>query len=665
MSSETVLTGVTRSRLLDELLGSTGNDGVKRWAVLLLDPVTTRVFSSAAGIADLLDYGVSLVDDVLKQREPLTTLSGVYFVAPTPEAVARIIEDFGTSRKPLYRDAYLFFSSPLPPELLQRLRGCPGLLARLRTIKEVNLEYLVLNRRTFSTAQDGALRTFFGAGAELAPAYAYEISVAATRLASLFASLKEMPAIRFRAAIPPGDDFPPGLEIRLLVAQRVALELHERLLILQHAGLVPEADTCELVITDRGADPVAPIIHEWTYEAMAHDLLGPDLGSNNVFSYEAETQGGKTERKEHVLDDRDALFSELRFTHFAEATTRISQLLDEFRQKNKAASFKGEGGADLKSMGRLVRALPQYREQLSKLGAHVELATRLTASVDASRLTEFGKLEQDLVYGDATSKEVIALLSQSGSIPPAEKVRLLMCYSATHLEKMDPVREQQWQKVAGLRPADLAVVTNLEYLGVPVYKRSKGMVSLGFGRKRHRAIRKDREGSEDDQQYALSRFVPLLHELVEDAAANRLSTDEYPWVQPPSSPGSSRAPSSAEATPKSMMGGVASARTLRTTGNWARSKPSGNLDRTESGNMSVQSGVGGGPNRRIFVFVVGGTTYSEVRAVHRLSKKLNRDVFLGSTGIETPVQFLDDLASLANPTPQAALEIETPLRQQY
>lgn len=63
--------------------------------------------------------------------------------------------------------------------------------------------------------------------------------------------------------------------------------------------------------------------------------------------------------------------------------------------------------------------------------------------------------------------------------------------------------------------------------------------------------------------------------------------------------------------------------------------------------------------------MVGGTTYSEVRAVHRLSKKLNRDVFLGSTGIETPVQFLDDLASLANPTPQAALEIETPLRQQY
>ena len=42
-----------------------------------------------------------------------------------------------------------------------------------------------------------------------------------------------------------------------------------------------------------------------------------------------------------------------------------------------------------------------------------------------------------------------------------------MCYSATHLEKLDPTREQQWQKVARLTPEDMAMVTNLEYLGVP------------------------------------------------------------------------------------------------------------------------------------------------------------------------------------------------------
>mgnify|MGYP002395349183 CR=1 FL=1 len=58
------------------------------------------------------------------------------------------------------------------------------------------------------------------------------------------------------------------------------------------------------------------------------------------------------------------------------------------------------------------------------------------------------------------------------------QVRLLMCYSATHLEKLDATRQQQWQKVARLNGEDMACVTNLEYLGVP----GEGQ---GVGGKRH------------------------------------------------------------------------------------------------------------------------------------------------------------------------------------
>lgn len=58
------------------------------------------------------------------------------------------------------------------------------------------------------------------------------------------------------------------------------------------------------VLTCRGFDAVAPVIHEWTYEAMAYDLLGLE---GNVFQYTAETAGGKAEQKEHLLDERDDL----------------------------------------------------------------------------------------------------------------------------------------------------------------------------------------------------------------------------------------------------------------------------------------------------------------------------------------------------------------------
>lgn len=137
----------------------------------------------------------------------------------------------------------------------------------------MNLEYLLVDSRTFVTAEEGALRTFFGAAVDSSTSYRAEIEVMTARLASVFATLREMPAIRFRAATPPGEEFPPGLESRLLVAQRIAVELNERLAGLQRQGLLPERETCELVLTDRGFDTVAPVIHEWTYEAMALDLL--------------------------------------------------------------------------------------------------------------------------------------------------------------------------------------------------------------------------------------------------------------------------------------------------------------------------------------------------------------------------------------------------------
>ena len=48
-------------------------------------------------------------------------------------------------------------------------------------------------------------------------------------------------------------------------------------------------DSCDLLIIDRPFDLVSTVMHEWSYEAMATDVLGMQ---NNVFQYEADTQSG-------------------------------------------------------------------------------------------------------------------------------------------------------------------------------------------------------------------------------------------------------------------------------------------------------------------------------------------------------------------------------------
>jgi syntaxin-binding protein 1 len=61
--------------------------------------------------------------------------------------------------------------------------------------------------------------------------------------------------------------------------------------------------------------------------------------------------------------------------------------------------------------------------------------------------------------------------------------------------------------------------------------------------------------------------------------------------------------------------------------------------------------------RRVFAFVVGGLTYSEVRAAHRLSSRLGREIIVGGTSIESPASFMQQVFELGS-TEHSALEIE-------
>lgn len=679
------------------MLGSVNQEtGPNQWSVLALDRVTTTIMSNIAGISDILDYGISLVEDVNVRREPLPHLNVIYFITPSDTSITAMLKDW-TSKdakkrgKPPYRSAFIFFSSPLSASQLAAIKTCTPLVESLRGLREVNLEYCMIDKRTFTLCEEEALPALFANGVEGGEDCRHAISLLATRLATMFATMKECPSIRYRAALPPGDEYPPGLESRLLASQRLALELYDRLSSLQRAGLVPERETCDLIVTDRGFDPVAPIIHEWTYEAMAHDLLEGTacLESPNIFVHEVQTQGGKSEQREHPLDEKDKLFTELRHLHFAGASLRISQLLDEFRTRNDmvprggAGNSGGGGGQEevtLKSMSKVIQALPQYREQLTALNTHVELASKLNAAIDARDLVELGKLEQDLVYGDATSKEVVAFLTAHPNLPPTDKVRLLLCYSATHREKLDPTRESQWMKVAGLTPSDMAIIAHLEFLGVPVHKRTKGTVGVSFvgSRRRKRGLRKDREPDESEQQYSLSRFVPLLQEVLEDAVSGKLSQDEYPYVRPPTSPlahhsiGTASNSNSTNSTPKAAAGGntpshalqgsggsnnfgaaptttaaLTVGQSVRTTGSWI--KKLGGSGGSASFSDSAATAMPRG--RRLFAFVLGGMTYSEMRVAHRLSTKLGRDVVLGGTGVETPALFLRHSYQLGSESP--------------
>ena len=61
-----------------------------------------------------------------------------------------------------------------------------------------------------------------------------------------------------------------------------------------------------MIIIDRGYDPVAPIIHELTYQAMVNDLLEMD---GDVIRYTTTNDQGQEQLKEVILGKSNMVFS--------------------------------------------------------------------------------------------------------------------------------------------------------------------------------------------------------------------------------------------------------------------------------------------------------------------------------------------------------------------
>ncbi|EYU30559.1 hypothetical protein MIMGU_mgv1a002638mg [Erythranthe guttata] len=625
---------VSRDRLLYEMLQTPkSGDSRSSWKVLIMDKVTLKVMSNSCKMSDITDQGVSLVEDLYRRRQPLTSMDAIYFIQPSKENVVLFLSDM-SGREPLYRKAYVYFSAPISKDLIARIKRDTSVLPRIGALREMNLEYVTIDNQGFITDHERALEELFGDDAENSRKSDACLNVMATRIATVFASLKEFPFVRYRAVNLDGDTM---TTVRDLVPTKLAAAVWNCITTYKSSvPNFPQTETCELLIVDRSVDQIAPIIHEWTYDAMCHDLLNLD---GNKYVYEVPRKsGGPPEKKEVLLEDHDPIWLELRHTHIAEASERLHDKMTNFVSKNKAAQLQQRNGSELSThdLQKMVQALPQYSEQMEKLSIHVEIAGKLNKIIRDMDLRELGQLEQDLVFGDAGTKEVMNFLRTKQDVMNENKLRLMMIYASIFPENFEDDKASQLMQLAKLPHADTKAVKNMKLIaGSDTGKTSKGAFSLKFdsAKSKHK-LRKDRSGEE--KTWALFRFYPMIEELIEKLSKGELPKDEYQCMNnpSPSSNGNQMNNSGGSHGPHSMRS--------RRTATWAKSGSSD--DGYSSDSVSRNSKKMG---QRIFVFIIGGATRSELRVCHKLTAKLGREVVLGTTSIDDPPQYITKLKLLS------------------
>eukprot|EP00004_Rigifila_ramosa_P016686 TRINITY_DN3983_c1_g1_i1.p1 TRINITY_DN3983_c1_g1~~TRINITY_DN3983_c1_g1_i1.p1 ORF type:complete len:387 (-),score=96.37 TRINITY_DN3983_c1_g1_i1:68-1228(-) len=385
----TTLGKTTQAKLLEMVKSIKPASG---WKVMIVDAVSVRVLSSACRMYDIMDSGVTLVEPIALARQPLPDMEALYFIQPSEQSIKKLIEDFKRER-PLYACAHLFFTTPVPKFLWEKLKAEKQVTARIRTCKELNLEFLTKESHVFSFDMKDSFYNLYSPDSNKTEA---DIDLMATRLMTVCSVLGEFPVIRHSGKP---------------IVQRLAQSVLQRLEALQadsRGAFPPQSDRerATLLVLDRSHDPIAPLLHEFTYQAMIYDLL-PVVDDQCEYKY--TDNANREQVKKVMLDEaRDHLFSDLRHSHIAETIQTVLAKFNEFAATNKTAQFrKGENVKDLKSMSEAIKNLPQFQELLSGYSLHMNLAGACMAKFNALKLLQVATVEQDMVMGEDANGAVI------------------------------------------------------------------------------------------------------------------------------------------------------------------------------------------------------------------------------------------------------------------
>ncbi|XP_073947976.1 vacuolar protein sorting 45 [Choristoneura fumiferana] len=471
--------------------------------VILMDKETTSIVSMVFSQSEILQKEVYLFEriDSHSKWDNLKHMKCIAFLRPTSENIALLSREL---RYPKYGVYFIYFSNVISKADIKTLAECDEQEA-VREVQEVFADFLAVDRHLFSFNIVGCLH-----GRSWNQNH---LQRCAQGLLAVLLSLKRRAAVRYEAASEPC----------ARLAERVRdLLRREAVLIDNNMPLNGELPTPQLLIIDRRDDPVTPLLSQWTYQAMVHELLT----INNHRVSLAHVPNVHKDFKEVVLAaEQDEFYAKNLYSNFGEIGQTMKSLMDEFQKKAKSHE-KVESIADMKNF---VEAYPLFKKMSGTVTKHVTVVGELSALVSRHHLLAVSELEQELACQSDHAKHLQRLKDLIGNeaVRDHDAAKLVALY-ALRYEKhasnalgalVDALKARGVSEALARAP-----LLALEVGGA--HARQSDLFGLRDAGKITKRLFKGLSGVEN----IYTQHTPLLKDTLEDLIKGKLRENLYPTL---------------------------------------------------------------------------------------------------------------------------------------
>ena len=218
----------------------------------------TLITGLVLGQSEIISREVFLVERLDKRGdtgENYQHLKALVFCRPSQDNLRHIRDQLHTTK---YKEYHFFFSNVTGEEFLRQLAEADE-HSLIRTVSEYYADYYALTDHLFSFHLPSS-RILTRPQHQWVGEQKGLFIRTVQGLAAVFASLKRKPEIRYAGA----SELNKGIALELSKTMREQNDLFN----------YPQPDAPLLLLCDRRDDPVTPLLTQWTYQAMVHEVLG-------------------------------------------------------------------------------------------------------------------------------------------------------------------------------------------------------------------------------------------------------------------------------------------------------------------------------------------------------------------------------------------------------